>query len=271
MSKVEFSLLQGGLNSSIPDARKRFISAYVTDTRLMGVLALYAHWTVEGGGDLHQFFYIDCEEAGLETCTVFRGDWNTEMELAQQALVGGLGAEKIPLTARTFRWLMNHWREFNLQHDLPLPPNRESYDFLFSKKPQLTHEEKAQLMEQICGGITNDYQVVNYFLMRCLGRDEEGAAYLAAEGVPLDSFSNYAKATFCKNELKNETLCDYVVRTDDVNAAACLGKNKLNIYHKKDVYQFKGDNRFNSLKYVNFFFRYKNIARGDENGKFLGL
>lgn len=220
MSKVEFSLLQGGLNSSIPNARKRFISAYVTDTRLMGVLALYAHWAVEGGGDLHQFFYIDCEEAGLETSTFFRGDWNTEMELAQQALVGGLGAEKIPLTARTFRWLMNHWREFNLQHDLPLPPNRESYDFLFSKKPQLTHEEKAQLMEQICGGITNDYQVVNYFLMRCLGRDEEGAAYLAAEGVPLDIFSNYTKATFCKNIIDpsgrrpHEYLCESLVEMD---------------------------------------------------------
>ena len=67
------------------------------------------------------------------------------------------------------------------------------------------------------------------------------------------------------------TDSELVLSFDDVNAAACLGKNKLNIYHKKDVYQFKGDNRFNSLKYVNFFFRYKNIARGDENGKFLGL
>lgn len=67
------------------------------------------------------------------------------------------------------------------------------------------------------------------------------------------------------------TESELVLSFDDVSAAACLGKNKLNIYHKKDVYQFKGDDRFNSLKYVNFFFRYKNVARGDENGKFLGL
>ena len=54
-----FTLLEGGLCSDIPSARKRFSSAYVTNTRLMGVLALYAHWTVADGGDIHQFFYID--------------------------------------------------------------------------------------------------------------------------------------------------------------------------------------------------------------------
>ena len=199
MSKPEFTLIQGGLNSSIPDARKRFVSAYVTNTRLMGVLALYAHWAVEDGGDLHQFFYIDCEEAGLETCTIFRGDWNVKMEMAEQALVGGLGADKVPLTAKSFRWLMNDWREFNLANDLPLPANRDDYDFIFKKVPQLSIEEQSYLMERICGEITSDYQVVNYFLMRCLGRDEAGAAYLAEEGVPLDIFSNYNKATFCKN------------------------------------------------------------------------
>ena len=201
MSKVEFTLLQGGLNSSIPDAKKRFVSGYVTNTRLMGVLALYAHWAVPDGGDIHQFFYIDCEEAGLETCTVFRGDWNVDMELAQQALVGGLGAERIPLTANTFRWLINHWKEFNIKNDLPLPANKDAYEFIFEKAPKLSRDEESALMEKICGEVTSDFQVVNYFLMRCVGNDEAGAAYLAEDGVPLDMFSNYSKATFCKNTI----------------------------------------------------------------------
>ena len=201
MSKVEFTVLQGGLNSNIPDAKKRFVSAYVTNTRLMGVLALYAHWAVEDGGDIHQFFYIDCEEAGLETCTVFRGDWNLEMQMAEQALVGGLGAEKMPLTAKAFRWLMNYWKEFNERNSLPLPHNKDAYEFIFDKVPKLTRDEEALLMRNICGEISNDYQVVNYFLMRCFGQDETGAAFLAEEGVPLDIFSNYRKATFCKNTI----------------------------------------------------------------------
>ncbi len=58
---------------------------------------------------------------------------------------------------------------------------------------------------------------------------------------------------------------------DDVKAASVLGRNKLNIYYKDNVYQFKGGKRFNAVKYVNFYHRYKNITRGDNDGKFLGL
>ena len=64
---------------------------------------------------------------------------------------------------------------------------------------------------------------------------------------------------------------ELVIPFSEVNAAACLGKNKLNIYHGKMIYQFKGSKRFNALKYVNLIFRYKNIARGEENDQFLGL
>ena len=57
----------------------------------------------------------------------------------------------------------------------------------------------------------------------------------------------------------------------EVTAVSVLGRNKLNIYHGSSVYQFKGDKRFNAMKYVNFYYRYKNMQRGEENGKFLGL
>ena len=50
-----------------------------------------------------------------------------------------------------------------------------------------------------------------------------------------------------------------------------LGKNKLNIYVGKRVFQLKSDKRFNALKYVNIFYRYQQIKKGDKNGEFLGL
>ena len=58
---------------------------------------------------------------------------------------------------------------------------------------------------------------------------------------------------------------------EEITAMACLGRNKLNVYHGSSVYQFKGSRRFNALKYVNFYYRHKNIVRGDLNGEFLGL
>ena len=66
---------------------------------------------------------------------------------------------------------------------------------------------------------------------------------------------------------ENELLLPF----SEITAAACLGRNKLNIYHGKMIYQFKGGKRFNALKYVNLYFRHRHITRGEEHDQFLGL
>ena len=58
---------------------------------------------------------------------------------------------------------------------------------------------------------------------------------------------------------------------NETSAVTVLGRNKLNIYHEKNIYQIKGRKRFNALKYVHFYHRYQNVMKGDGNGKFLGL
>ena len=59
---------------------------------------------------------------------------------------------------------------------------------------------------------------------------------------------------------------------DEVGTVTVLGKNKINVYIGDKVYQIKSDERFNALKYVNIFYHYKSIAKGENNGKqFLGL
>ncbi len=58
---------------------------------------------------------------------------------------------------------------------------------------------------------------------------------------------------------------------DEVSAVTVLGKNKANIYHGGKIYQLKSDKRFNALKYVHIYHRYKNLIKGDENEQFLGL
>jgi len=66
---------------------------------------------------------------------------------------------------------------------------------------------------------------------------------------------------------KNELVLSFA----EITALAVLGRNKANIYHGGRVYQMKGDKRFNSLKYVNIYYRNKNISKGDRDGTFLGL
>lgn len=215
MTKPKLTVIEGGLAASIDKRTKYFISAYVTNTRLMGVLAVHAHWKIPEtfeNSDFHQFFYIDCEEMGLETYkSILNGD-PSEIEMMEQALIGGLGADKIEITERQLRGLLTAYKEFNMQHELPLPENYCEYEFILEPETLLTPEESELLMKQICGKLTSDYQIINYFLMRCFGRDTVGAAYLAEGNVPLNIYHNYKQATFCKNVIdKDKTYSDGAV------------------------------------------------------------
>lgn len=212
MNRPKFTVIQGGLAAA--NRKNTFVSAYVTDTRLMGVLAVYAHWQTEvspsdiSQPDIHQFFYIDCEEAGLETYQSVRGSDMEQITMTEQALIGGLGAGKVSLTEKTLRQLLCIYRDFNDQHGLPLPENFDEYGFIFHDAPEVTAQDRAQLLSMICTEIVSDYQVVNYFLMRCFGRDYEAAAYLASGDFPLDIYDRYKCATFCKNVIDKEKTFD---------------------------------------------------------------
>lgn len=65
-------------------------------------------------------------------------------------------------------------------------------------------------------------------------------------------------------------LGERVLSFADISTITVLGKNKMNIYHGKQLYQIKGDKRFNALKYVMLFYRSKNIEKG-EGDEFLGI
>ncbi|MDO4517675.1 MAG: hypothetical protein Q4B78_00530 [Bacillota bacterium] len=211
MNKSDFKIIEGGLIADISKCEKVFSSAYVTNTRLMGVLAIYIHWLIPDGpcSELHQLFYIDCEENGLETCTVHRGKRTGSFNRLEQSMVGGLGGFKLPISKRKVMWLLQHWKEFNEKHSLPLPSGYEDYSFLFDKKISLSKAEKRKLIEDITVPMINDYGVVNYFLMRCFGHDYEGASYLtnpSQEGrlvgdFPLNLYDAYEKATFLRNTI----------------------------------------------------------------------
>ena len=211
MSKPKLTVIEGGIPYLIKNRQKLLVSAYVTNTRLMGVLALYAHWRIEDTDemlDFHQFFYIDCEESGLETYTGILGSDHSEIDATEQALVGGLGATKIEITYPQLSGILTFYRMFNEAHNLPLPRGYSEYSFLLEPGTILTPDEHTDVMRLICGEITSDYQAVNYFLMRCFGQDHRAAAFLSAGDFDLDIYANYKGATFCKNTIDKDHVYD---------------------------------------------------------------
>ncbi|MBQ7064771.1 MAG: 1-acyl-sn-glycerol-3-phosphate acyltransferase [Firmicutes bacterium] len=58
---------------------------------------------------------------------------------------------------------------------------------------------------------------------------------------------------------------------ESITGMPVLGRNKLNIYIDKQVFQIKGGKPFNAVKYIHMYHRYLNIRKDHQNGEFLGL
>ena len=60
MKKSDLKVIVGGLSAPSPVQDRRFLSAFVTNTRLMGVVGLYINWELEtrdGFTSMHQYYY----------------------------------------------------------------------------------------------------------------------------------------------------------------------------------------------------------------------
>ena len=66
---------------------------------------------------------------------------------------------------------------------------------------------------------------------------------------------------------------DIALPFDEVSVMSVLGRNKLNVYIGEELYQLKGNKRFNAVKYMNFYYHYDNVKKGVAYGElqFLGL
>lgn len=61
-----------------------------------------------------------------------------------------------------------------------------------------------------------------------------------------------------------------ILSFDSVNSSGVFGPNKVNFFTDNHVYQIKWDDRFNGLKYVQYFYKYK-MEKGENDDEFFGI
>ncbi len=220
MSKPKLTVIEGGLSSSKINTERQFAGAYITNTRLMGVMGMYVHWKLTGypsAPDFHQFFYFDAEEYGFESYRSVMGNKVEEISRIEQTMINGLGGRKIELTEKEVRAVLWKYVLFNSEHDIPLPEKLNEYEFLLDEEVVLSGAEHAALVRKLCDAPASPFHAINYFLMRCFGHDYEAASWLCREDVPLTLYMDqYPMATFCKNSI------DLDENLGDGAAAVCL-------------------------------------------------
>lgn len=206
LTERKFRLIEGGVKDK-QQWRRYFISAYVTDTRLMGVLGMYIHWRAADRGqtaDFHQFFYFDAEETGFETYLGLWSDDPQEVAEKERENCGGLGGKKVNLTLTEARHILRHYLEFNRTHDLPMPPGKEEYLDLLKDLTPLSDEEEHWLLMKQCAPVESEYALIHYFLMRSFGKDLEAVGLLTDDGRRQDVYPACGIATMCRNAIRED-------------------------------------------------------------------
>ena len=211
LKKSDLKVIRGGaLAQAAPD--EKFVDAYATNTRLMGVLVIYIRWQLSilaaagrKSRDLHQFFYIETTEEGIEAYRGIRGNDEEELRLVEQSMIGGLGAERVLLSMNEAVFLIQRYADMTRKFGKPLSDEIEEYDFILRREAMLGEDREAGLFRRICGEIGSANQLINYFLMRYFGKDYFAAAMLGgaelADTLKLKDLNDVGISTLCRNEI----------------------------------------------------------------------
>ncbi|MBR6025362.1 MAG: hypothetical protein IK069_01240, partial [Firmicutes bacterium] len=185
------------------------IQGCVTNTRLMGVIAMHLEWedcAIKANPHVHQYYYFDYEELGLETLKIMLSNDAAEVEKENKRCFAGLGADLMPLSEREARYLVC----FMLlrTNSLGQVPPYEAADvkYISDYPPELSGGEYKALWDKFCVPVKSDYGIVNYYLMRRFGKDDEAAEYLISEFArkeDIEDVTPRSHSTFLYNKIES--------------------------------------------------------------------
>ena len=136
-----FQVLKGGLAETAFTSSRQFVSSYVTDTRLMGVMGVYIHWYLPENNFLkhfHQFFYLDAEEFGFDSYeSVLESDDGGryyDIKAIENKMIGGLGGRKMRISEKEARFLIQSYAKMNRKM------NKKRLTFFINRSPAHTYK-----------------------------------------------------------------------------------------------------------------------------------
>lgn len=218
--RKQFKVIKGGIDIPKTEHGRTFISGYATDTRLMGVIGLELTWDVLRNSrieTLHQIFYLDCEEFGIESYTEGFGDAPAEIIEERTRLYGALGGDSVSVTEKEARFLIQSHLQINSKYNQPLPDRCDRFVFLTKPAQTLSGAEYKSLMKKLSGFAQGENYIINYFLMRCVSGDSRGAAILMDDAIlddaaltpdfqpdmsGCDIFMDSTPQTLCRNSIE---------------------------------------------------------------------
>lgn len=208
MEKTGFKVIEGSLLIDPQEACGVFVSAEATETRLMGVVGVHVERD-RSGTPFHQFFYIDTEEYGLDDYQSLMDPTPEAVEKKKAELFGALGGVWKSITEKESLFLVRYYAQINKRQNLPLPEGIDEYAAILETDFSVSAKEKAALWEKICVKTHNDYELINYFIMRLVARDNDLLVYLSLPGSSIAPINTKSPGTLLRNEvIKSDSYDD---------------------------------------------------------------
>lgn len=242
---MEIKIIKGGLDS--PE-RYKYITGCVTNTRLMGVLAMHLEWEdtiLPDSPHFHQYFYFDCEELGLETVKFLQSDDEKLTTEEQVRCFAGLGAEPQVLSEREARYLVCSMVLRTKTFGKLLPKEVRELSYITDFPPELSGGEYNHLQSKLNAPIKSDYGVINYYLMRMFGKDAVAAEPLVSELArkeDIEDITPELHATFLRNRIetietggqRREYKCETLIEVEK-EAKHYLIVSTIEVYKRKVI------------------------------------
>jgi hypothetical protein len=163
-----------------------FQEAYLTRTRLMGVVGIRVHFNSSNGENLTVFLHLDFEEYGLDGLETYFGNSKAQVENISSRILYVLGSPLEKASYETVSLLIVK----ALKIGVNIPKHSERFLELF----QIKEEKQEELILNSVEVIKSDYELINYFLMRYISFDIDMINILKSEDLFIE---------------KIDFLCDY--------------------------------------------------------------
>lgn len=190
MEHKHLTVIQGGKGVR-ESYTPQFSSAYATNTRLMGVVAVKAIELTASGSAVSHFFHLDFEEFGIDAYERIESMNQETLDRITRKMTGGLGGELVEISVEEMAWLIREAYALNLSFSEPLPEGMDSLFSFLKAQSLLESREIHGLWLKITPELISDTELINYYLMRLWAGDITGAQFLSRGGASIQTLSEW--------------------------------------------------------------------------------
>lgn len=202
MNNQRFRVIKGGGKKTSYIPRHHFKRAYATNTRLMGVIGLIAYWEKEDGEEYVQLYHLDYEEYGIDGFDSITNGEPEEVKNVRARMMEGLGGKFKKISKKETCYLLKKCYDINIKNRDINPTGFDEYHYLIGEDVSLDKEERDKLWIKLCESLSNDNQLINYYMMRSVAIDLQGKNYLGSEKATVNFNPTLNPSMLIKNKIE---------------------------------------------------------------------